>query len=600
MRIRRIQSTLVRAFSLIVALTIVLLGAVSMYFLRTALVEAAEQSTMLFASQLSRIVDDYISYMDDISLVVAGDADVRAYMASPGSVDREYRARIARFLGSIRGVRKDIDSVFLIPLGPGGADGARAIAPENVLASSPGMRVNPDYDFSRFPRPVGGFSLSSAHVENMIDGRYPWVVSLTREERGERGELLGYVQVDLNYAIIDDLCRAARPSSSGYVFIISPDGNLVYHPRQQLIYGELKTERIGELLAMKSGFLDARVDGRRLIYTATPSSKTGWVVVAVSYLSELLEGTRRALLGFGSLAALCFAVAAAVAAIISVRISRPIESLRRLMQEVEKGNFDMDITVECENEVYQLALDCDIAVKKVRDLIEQNRKDAEQKRILELRALQGQINPHFLYNTLDSIIWMIELGEHEGAIDVTSSLARFFRLGLSRGSEIIPISAEEEYLETYLSIQRVRYKDKLDYAIDFDPGIRGFRILKLLVQPLVENAIYHGIKNKESPGTVRVSGRRDGDDVVIRVEDDGVGMDGLKLGELERILRDAPRLSSGEPFDGPSSRGGVGIRNVQERIMLYFGPKYGLSFESGLGEGSVASIRIPVMSGTVS
>jgi len=116
----------------------------------------------------------------------------------------------------------------------------------------------------------------------------------------------------------------------------------------------------------------------------------------------------------------------------------------------------------------------------------------------------------------------------------------------------------------------------------------------------VENAIYHGIKNKESPGTVRVSGRRDGDDVVIRVEDDGVGMDGLKLGELERILRDAPRLSSGEPFDGPSSRGGVGIRNVQERIMLYFGPKYGLSFESGLGEGSVASIRIPVMSGTVS
>ena len=263
------------------------------------------------------------------------------------------------------------------------------------------------------------------------------------------------------------------------------------------------------------------------------------------------------------------------------------------MQEVEKGNFDMDITVECSNEVYQLAHDCDIAVKKVRDLIEQNRKDSEQKRLLELRALQAQINPHFLYNTLDSIIWMVELGENEKAIDVTSNLARFFRLGISRGSEIITIRTEIEYLETYLSIQKTRYKNKLDYEMSFQPELYGFRILKLLVQPLVENAIYHGIKNKESPGFVRVYGTREGATMLIRVSDDGVGMDEGKLDALRRSLSESTDYADDEAADADS--GGVGVRNVQGRIVLYFGSEYGLAFESTPGVGTTATIRIPLV-----
>ena len=264
------------------------------------------------------------------------------------------------------------------------------------------------------------------------------------------------------------------------------------------------------------------------------------------------------------------------------------------MQEVEKGNFDIDITVESDNEIFQLARDCDIAVKKVRDLIEQNRKEGEQKRLLELRALQAQINPHFLYNTLDSIIWMIELGENDEAIDVTSSLARFFRLGISRGSEYITIRTEIEYLETYLSIQKTRYKNKLDYELCFGPELYECRILKLLVQPLVENAIYHGIKNKESPGVVRVSGEREGNALVIRVVDDGVGMDSGRLELLGRRLANPGGRDADDESTRPSS-GGVGVRNVQERIRLCFGSEYGLSFESRPGQGTTALIRIPIV-----
>ena len=154
----------------------------------------------------------------------------------------------------------------------------------------------------------------------------------------------------------------------------------MYHPRQQLIYGNLKTERIPELLALREGFLTSEVDGRDILYTAKSSARTGWIIVVVSYVSELLAGSQRAIYSFLLLAILCFTVSVFVSSFVSARISRPIEALRRSMQEVERGNFDMDITVECSNEVYQLARDCDIAVKKVRDLIEQNRRDSELRR----------------------------------------------------------------------------------------------------------------------------------------------------------------------------------------------------------------------------
>lgn len=609
MRIRRIQTTLVRAFALIVVMTIALLGTVSLNFFRRTLVDSAEQSTMQFAAQLSRIVDNYISYMNDIALVVMEDEDVRAYMAAPAAGTEKDRSRIGLFLGSIRKVRKDIDGVFLVPRASAGAStsaglgasarAGSAVLPNYVIASSPGAKVNPDYDFDRFASASAAAKMggdypfvSSAHVENLIDGRYPWVISLVRELAGAGGSSPGYIQVDLNYAIIEDLCKNIQLGSSGYVFILDKSGDIVYHPRQQLVYGNLKTERIPELLALKEGFLTSEVDGREILYTAKASERTGWTIVEVSYLSELLAGSRRAIYTFLLLAILCFAISVFVSSFVSARISRPIEALRRSMQEVEKGNFDIDITVECSNEVYQLARDCDIAVKKVHALIEQNRKASEQKRLLELRALQAQINPHFLYNTLDSIIWMVELGENQQAIDVTSSLARFFRLGINRGSEIITIRTEIEYLETYLSIQKTRYKDKLDYEISFQPELYGYRILKLLVQPLVENAIYHGIKNKESPGVVRVYGEAEGGTMLIRVSDDGVGMDESKLESLRRSLASPPEYEGPDAAD--ATFGGVGVRNVQERIALYFGPSYGLAFESAPGIGTTVIMRIPL------
>ncbi|MGO8693937.1 MAG: sensor histidine kinase [Rectinemataceae bacterium] len=595
MRIRRIQSSLIESFAVLIVFTIVLLGAVSIYFFKKTIVGIAEQNTMQLVSQLNRVIDNYITYMDDIALVLVNNADVKAYMGSPERSPPRLRRRIGQFLGSVKTVRKDIDGIFLLPqLRPGG-DARTGL----ILAASPGGAINPDFDFhDRYGAyeaelESGGAIVTSAHVENVLDDRYTWVISLIRRLRTENH--LGYVMVDLNYAIIKDLCRDIRLGKSGYVFIVDRGGDIVYHPLQQLVYGGLKSEDIGDILRLHGGYLTTKVDGRDLLYTAADSSQTGWTVVAVSYMDELFAGFKDAEYSFAMLALFCIFVATVLSSFISMRISRPIESLRRSMQQVESGVFDIDISVNCSNEVSQLAYDCNIALKTVRDLIERNRRDEELKRILELRALQAQINPHFLYNTLDSIIWMIELDERAQAIDVTSSLAKFFRLGINRGSEIITIRTEIEYLGTYLTIQKARYKNKLDYEIALPPELFEFRLLKLLVQPLVENAIYHGIKNKDGAGLIRVSGTLSGATLAISVSDNGVGMSPERL---EAVRREIERPESGErALTEEDKGGGVGLRNVQERIRLYSGKGFGLSFESTPGQGTVVSIRVPAISG---
>ena len=582
MKIRRIQDTLIRAFAALIVFALLALGSLAYYYLHKILIQNAEETTMQLVIQLNRVIENYISYMDDIALMAVNNEDVREFIGNRSADSPALRAKIEKSFEAIRTVRRDIDSVFVVT-----RDG-------RAIAATEGGGLNPTVDLrQRFSELEAGVvpgrpSVSSAHVENLVDSRYPWVISLVRSLPGEPGgESMGLIQVDLNYGIIARLCRNIQLGKSGYVFILNRTGDIVYHPRQQLIYGNLKSERIPEILSLNGGNLSAVVDGRAILYTVASSRETGWEVVAVSFLDELFGASREAEYYFIMLSLLVFTGAIGLAFLISSNISKPIESLRRSMQAVESGNFDIDITVRARNEVYQLARDCDIAVKKVRDLIEQNRREQELKRKLELRSLQAQINPHFLYNTLDSIIWMIELGENDRAIDMTSSLAKFFRIGISRGSETISFRTEIEYVQTYLEIQKQRYKDKLSYEITVAPELSSHQILKLLIQPLVENAIYHGIKNMEGPGLIRISGALDDHAIVIRISDNGVGMEREQLEALREGLIE------------PNQANGVGVRNVQERIHVYFGLEYGVSFESAPGAGTVATVRIPVIAGDV-
>ena len=266
------------------------------------------------------------------------------------------------------------------------------------------------------------------------------------------------------------------------------------------------------------------------------------------------------------------------------RITTPITELCEVTEKFAGGDFSVSYHTDSNDEMGTLAESFNSMVKEIETLVNDIHKEQENAKDAELRLLQEQINPHFLYNTLDAIIWMTEAGENQKAIQIIQELSSFFRISLSKGQSKITISNEREHVKSYLEIQRYRYQDILDYEIDFDEDILEYHIQKLTLQPIVENALYHGIKNKRGMGLIRVTGNAEGDDIVFRVEDNGIGM---KPEELERLRS----LIAGDVVD--DDQRGFGMANVEKRLEMLFGEKYGMSVESEYQKGTTVTVRIP-------
>jgi two-component system sensor histidine kinase YesM len=258
------------------------------------------------------------------------------------------------------------------------------------------------------------------------------------------------------------------------------------------------------------------------------------------------------------------------------------------MKQVEKGHFDIRVDIESTNEIGKLARTFNLMIGRIRELMNQIVEEQEKKRISELKALQAQIQPHFLYNTLDSIIWMAEVGKMENVVIMTSALAKLLRSSISKGEELVPLSVELEHVENYLTIQSIRYRNKFTYSIQVDEAILSCKILKIVLQPLVENAVYHGMKHKSDPGHIRITGRKQGSVIEIKVADDGLG---IEPGRLEMLLAKGKR-----PEEVKKS---LGLQNINDRIQLYFGEQYGLTVESEPEEGTTVTLRIPELNSEV-
>ena len=279
-----------------------------------------------------------------------------------------------------------------------------------------------------------------------------------------------------------------------------------------------------------------------------------------------------------------FSVLAAWA--ISRSIYIPIRKLHDMTKTITRNDLQALITQDNVDEIAELGISFNIMVGRIRELLDAKVREQESLKKAELRALQAQINPHFLYNTLDTIIWMAESKKTDQVIEIVRALSSFFRLSLSKGRDWITIGEEIERTRSYLTIQKMRYRDILDYRIEMDEGVAGNSVLKLILQPLVENALYHGIKNKRQGGTIVVRAeQRNADEILLQVEDNGIGFDPDKLAQLQAELED----DSGEIH----LESGFGVGNVNKRIQLYYGKPYGLSIQSTHGTGTCVSIVIP-------
>ena len=430
---------------------------------------------------------------------------------------------------------------------------------------------------------------STPHVQNIFDdpdSPYRWVVSLshyvelTRDGVTEGGVLL----VDMGFSGIEQVCRDVTLAKGGYLYLIDGDGELIYHPRQQLIYAGLLEENNQAAAGYRDGSHVETFQGQSRQVTVKTVGYTGWKLVGVAPADSWWNSSSQLFL-FG-LSLLFFAIflMAFLNFLISARISDPIRRLERSVKELER-DLDVEIAEGGCYEVQRLSHAVRSMVSTLRHLMDDIIQQEGQKRRSELEVLQSQINPHFLYNTLDSVIWMTEAGQQAEAIQMVTSLARFFRISLSKGKNIIPLSDELEHARHYMNIQQIRYKNRFAAKIESGEGTEGLYTLKLIVQPLLENAIYHGMAGAEDDGEITVAARREGEDLVIDVSDNGVGIPPETAASL--LDADRPQVHT--------AGSGTGVRNVHQRIRLTFGARYGLTILSEPDEGTLVRIRLPAL-----
>ncbi len=291
----------------------------------------------------------------------------------------------------------------------------------------------------------------------------------------------------------------------------------------------------------------------------------------------------------GGLLAVLILMVAVLIVMIVTDITSPIKVLSKVTQQVAKGDFSARARVESQDEVAVLAESVNSMTESLEGLVSKIKEDERKMRKADLRLLQEQINPHFLYNTLDTIVWLIEGNDSDKAVNMVMSLSEFFRLVLSKGKEYITIQEEELHIKSYLEIQQVRYRDILEYEIEIDSELYRYQILKLTLQPLVENSLYHGIKYKRARGRILVTGRLCGDEVHFTVEDNGVGMEEEELHKLQEEIRKPCK----------DTEKGFGLANVNERIRMNFGAEYGMRIDSTKGKGTRVEIVIPAVPYTV-
>ena len=432
---------------------------------------------------------------------------------------------------------------------------------------------------------------STPHVQDLFedpDYHYQWVVSLSRYVQLTRAGATegGVLLVDMGFAGIEQVCRNVELPNGGYLYLIDGSGELIYHPRQQLIYSGLQEENNQAAARYRDGTHSEEFQGQRRQVTVKTVGYTGWKLVGVVPVEGGFVSDSRQIFLFG-LSLLLFSIflMAFLNFRISAHISDPIRRLEQSIKELEAGREDVEIAEGGCYEVQRLGHSIRSMVSTMRHLMDDIIEQEGQKRRSELEVLQSQINPHFLYNTLDSVIWMAEAGRYEEAIQMVTSLARLFRISLSRGKSIIPLADELEHARHYMNIQQIRYKNKFTTQINALPGTDGLYTMKLIVQPILENAIYHGMASAEDDGLITVTARREGEDLVIDVADNGLGMRPEVAASL--LDEDRPEIRT--------SGSGIGVRNVHRRIRLTFGDRYGLTIFSEPDEGTTVRIRLPAL-----
>ena len=460
-----------------------------------------------------------------------------------------------------------------------------------VSTMKPGLDVREQMWFEPAMEKPENLHFSTPHVQNIFEAssfRYYWVISLSRlvELTYSGVPVRGVLLVDMNYSTIEEMMNQVNSSNSyQYFYLCDSEGELIYHPRQmQIMLGNYKENNM-TAAGYEEGVHEETFEGEERTVIVNTVSYTGWKLVSVIPGSGFRLGSAGT--GYFTIMVFLTTILAllVINRLVTARITRPLLRLNESIQNMEGGRVDPDkVYIGGPAEVEHLGLSMQGSFRQVNELMDDVVREQEERRRSELDALQSQINPHFLYNTLDSIVWMIEGERNTDAVFMVTQLASLFRISLSKGRTVISIKDELMHARNYMNIQKVRYKDAFEITWNIQDEVLDYCTVKLVVQPILENALYYGIDAMGDEGEIAVSARKDGGDIYLSVRDNGLGM---TQEEVSHLLSDEER----EHKHGS----GVGLINVHRRIKLRFGEQYGLMIESEPDEGTEVTIHLPAV-----
>ncbi|MFI2857371.1 sensor histidine kinase [Paenibacillus sp. JSM ZJ436] len=403
----------------------------------------------------------------------------------------------------------------------------------------------------------------------------------------QTGDSLGLLFLHIREEQLSEVLQKLNAEPSGRYFISDGQGKVISASDPQLLLTVIPEDEIRSWVSSTpQGASTRMIEGERSLLAASSFPELGWKLVSITPLQALTNGLEQLQWTLLAVAALCSLFALLGAGFLSKIIARPIVELARSMKGFQEGHLDVQLEVKSRDELGYFVLGFNQMRRRIKELLRNVMQEQKKKREVELALIQAQIKPHFLYNTLDVIYALSQMNRMREVQYTTKALADFYRAALSQGREVITLEEEIRIVRDYLAIQHVRYRDVFTYEIEISPECYQVPILKLTIQPLVENAIYHGLKEKEGGGHLHIRCDLNGDVIQIDVEDNGKGM---PADQAERLLY--PAAAPSPPAAGKGSS--YGLRNVNDRIRLFFGPAYGLQIQSQPDLGTTVRISLP-------
>lgn len=561
------------------------LSIVTGYTVERIVDKQASEHTLQLLGQVNRSLETYADNMQKVTYLLSMDPEVDMFLGKSNQHLEENLYSIRQFMQGLSTLYPEIAGILVV--------NNKGDYVSNELYSRSDVNLTKESWYKEALQNKGIFKIIGHPNDRQITSHVKYknseVVTVVRALlEPETQEVKGVILLDLKLRVIAEATKDVRLGKSGYLMVIDENGKEIYSPAQPL---DIKLPKKIINSKENSGFFSDVVNGNTLQFIYQKQPFTNWTTVGIFSSEESVSEVKAI-----HLYVVCFVFFVCLIGItssyyLSNSMSNPILKLMSVMEKVQNGDLTTRYKGRRQDEIGMLGRSFNHMIVKINELLQLTEHQERQKREAELRSLQAHIKPHFLYNTLDTISWMARKQKNNDVADLVSSLSKLFRIGLNKGNDIILLTEEMLHIESYLSIQKARYREKLNFSIEMDHVVHNVKILKLILQPIVENAIYHGIKERRGPGNISIKVIEEQEQLVMIVKDDGKGITIEKLEELREKLNTL--------YDNTDKRGkeldfGYGMMNVQARIKLTYGEKYGLKIDSQLGEGTTITIYLPV------